>query len=245
MSAATRSATTSPTSRSRFRTACTPATTIRCEFLVQRRNTGLTRRYGFPAAPERYTGTPEQIEYHERTFRRKADFMLASGTPIWNSEFGPTYATAEDGKEWEAVNEARYNVLKLQLDINRLHEASYSLWTYKDIGVMGLVYPDAGTPLLKLLKPFLEKKKKTSADGWGFNEAPVKHVFGPLEDWFAESSPSLESAYPPTWKIKKHVLRQVRGLLLSEQLAMEWATYFKGMSEEELDELARSWHIGE
>ncbi|BEI81547.1 hypothetical protein CcaverHIS002_0207070 [Cutaneotrichosporon cavernicola] len=200
--------------------------------------------YGFPSAPERYTGTDEQIAYHERTFQRKADFMLATGTPIWNSEFGPTYAIPAD-KDWEAVNAARYDVLRLQLDINRRHGASYSLWTYKDIGVMGLVYPDAGTPLLRLLAPFIAKKKAVSADGWGFDETPVKHVFGPLEEWFAQVSPGLEKAYPPTWKIKKHVLRQVRGLLLSEQLASEWASYFAGMDEDELDQLARSWHIGE
>lgn len=89
--------------------------------------------YGFPAAPERYTGTDEQVAYHERTFKRKADFMLATGTPIWNSEFGPTYATPADAQDWEAINGARYDVLKLQLDINRRHEASYSLWTYKGV----------------------------------------------------------------------------------------------------------------
>jgi hypothetical protein len=43
----------------------------------------------------------------------------------------------------------------------------------------------------------------------------VKHVFGPLEKWLEENVPSLEKKYPPTWKIKKHVLRMVRGLLLS------------------------------
>lgn len=88
-------------------------------------------RYGFPAAPELYSGTEQQVEYHERTFRRKADFMLETKTPIWNSEFGPTYSTPKDGDNWETVNDARYQVLKLQLDINRRHNASYSLWTYK------------------------------------------------------------------------------------------------------------------
>lgn len=109
---------------------------------------------------------------------------------------------------------------------------------------MGLVYPGAETPLLRLLAPFLGKKRAVSADGWGFDETPVRHVFGPLEEWFADAAPRLEKAYPPTWKIKKHVLRQVRGLLLSEQLAHEWAGYFADLGEEELDQLARSWHIG-
>jgi hypothetical protein len=92
---------------------------------------------------------------------------------------------------------------------------------------MGMVYPKSDSPYLSLLKPFLEKKKvgrpaeprrwpqTLSADGWGFNEAPVKHIFGPLEKWLEENVPSLEKKYPPTWKIKKHVLRMVRGLLLS------------------------------
>jgi len=110
---------------------------------------------------------------------------------------------------------------------------------------MGLVYPREDTPLLRLLAPFLAKKKATSADGWGFDETPVKHVFGPLEEWFRSVAPSLETKYPPTWKIKKHVLRQVRGLLLSEELAKEYAQYFDGLSFEELDEMARSWHFGE
>jgi hypothetical protein len=52
-------------------------------------------------------------------------------TPIWNSEFGPTYNTPDDGPDWEKINDARYEVLKLQLGINRDHNASYSLWTYK------------------------------------------------------------------------------------------------------------------
>lgn len=57
--------------------------------------------------------------------------MLKTKTPIWNSEFGPTYQTAEDGEGWEEINKARYEVLKLQLKINRDNNASYSLWTYK------------------------------------------------------------------------------------------------------------------
>lgn len=89
--------------------------------------------YGFPAAPELYSGTKKQIDYHERTFRRKADFMLATKTPIWNSEFGPTYNTAKDGNNWETVNDTRYEVLKLQLNINKRNNASYSLWTYKGV----------------------------------------------------------------------------------------------------------------
>lgn len=57
--------------------------------------------------------------------------MIDTKTPIWNSEFGPTYNTPKDGDNWEQANDARYEVLKLQLDINSQHNASYSLWTYK------------------------------------------------------------------------------------------------------------------
>ena len=86
--------------------------------------------------------------------------MRRVGGPIWNGEFGPVYQNAEDGlADWEEINQRRYHVLKDQLDIYDKAKASWSIWLWKDIGFQGMVYVDEETPYIKMLKPFLEKKK--------------------------------------------------------------------------------------
>ena len=59
--------------------------------------------------------------------------MRETGTPIWVGEFGPVYTG-------DRADEARLQVLSDQLDIYERYGAGWSLWTYKDIGLQGLVY---------------------------------------------------------------------------------------------------------
>jgi hypothetical protein len=50
-------------------------------------------------------------------------------------------------------------VLKDQLTVYKQAKASWSIWLYKDIGFQGMTFVSKETPYMKLLKPFLEKKK--------------------------------------------------------------------------------------
>ena len=50
---------------------------------------------------------------------------------------------------------------------------------------------------MKLLKPFLEKKKRLAADEWGTDLGTVQDVFQPLEDWLVENVPGIKKRYPP------------------------------------------------
>jgi hypothetical protein len=97
---------------------------------------------------------------------------------MWNGEFGPVYANPTDGADWEQVNEQRYGVLKTQLELYAEKGSSWSIWLYKgtllvvseninligplDIGFQGMIYVGEDTPYMKLLKPFLAKKKVRS-----------------------------------------------------------------------------------
>jgi hypothetical protein len=133
--------------------------------------------YGFPNPPEEYTvsPTPSGIELSltllskgsddqkarlQRSFDRKVEFMRRVGGPIWNGEFGPVYQNAEDGiADWQEINKSRYQVLEDQLTIYDKANASWSIWLWKDIGFQGMVYVGEETPYIKMMKPFLEKKK--------------------------------------------------------------------------------------
>ena len=70
----------------------------------------------------------------ERVFLERTEFMRRTGTPIWVGEFGPVY-TGDPVRD-----QMRYKLLADQLDIYDRYQAGWSLWTYKDVGLQGIVY---------------------------------------------------------------------------------------------------------
>lgn len=54
--------------------------------------------------------------------------------------------------------------------------SSWTIWLYKDIGFQGMVHTDPESPYMKLLAPFLAKKKRLAADEWGTDLSTVQHV---------------------------------------------------------------------
>lgn len=157
-------------------------------------------------------------------------------------EFGPVYQTSEDGyPDWKHINDTRFDVLQLQLDIYAKARASWSIWLYKDIGFQGMIYAGEDTAYVKLLKEFLHKKKVAAADKWGADDRAVRAMFAPLESWLLETVPSISDRYPQDWSVGEHLSRLVRNMLLSEELVKEYAEHFRGKSHKELDELAKSF----
>ncbi|KAI5450239.1 hypothetical protein NCC49_003256 [Naganishia albida] len=203
--------------------------------------------YGFPNPPELYEGAPEQKEKLRKSYERKIAYMKEINGPIWNGEFGPVYANAQDEPEtYEKTNASRYLALEDQLELyNQQPKASWSIWLWKDIGFQGMVYVDRETPYMRLLEPFLQKKKQLVVDAWGVDDRPVREVFKPLIEWIYEASPSLRRKYPSTWNEARYIRRVVRETLLAESLCAEYAEYFRDKSFDELDELVRSFEYGQ
>ncbi|WVR08845.1 hypothetical protein IAU60_005903 [Kwoniella sp. DSM 27419] len=211
--------------------------------------------YGFPNPPEPYTGSKEQVEKHRQSFKDKTEYMRKHKGPVWVGEWGPVYQSAEDGLPgWEAINDKRFDVLKLQLGIFAQARASWSIWLYKDVGFQGMVYAGSDTAYVRLLKDFLYKKKHLAADKWGADDTDVRDLFVPIENWLERSAPGIKARYPSaqsgngknsSWKTKDHLSRLVRNILLSEELVVEFAECFRGKSIKELDELAKSFEFAQ
>nr|CDP27084.1 Putative Glycoside Hydrolase Family 5 [Podospora anserina S mat+] len=199
--------------------------------------------FGFPAG-EPYVGSPEQKESLQKTYGRKVQFMKEKGVPIWNGEFGPVYASPGD-ENYEKVNQQRYDLLGQQLKIYKKDEISWSIWLYKDIGFQGMVHASPDSAYIKLLKPFLEKKKRLGVDKWGRDDSAVKHIYEPVIAHFKEAilPEHINKRYPQVWKIEGHIHRVLRETLMSEILCWEYASYFEGKTLEELDELAGSFKL--
>lgn len=108
-----------------------------------------------------------------------------------------------------------------------------------------MVYVDPDSAYMRLLAPFLEKKKRMGVDKWGRDDSQVKHIYEPLIEHLREEIPEefQRKRYPQHWGLEGHVHRVLRELLVSELLTYEFASYFKGKTFEELDALAAAFRF--
>jgi hypothetical protein len=168
----------------------------------------------------------------EKQFLSRTEYMRQTGTPVWIGEFGPVYTGNP------ARDEGRYRLLADQLEIYREHEASWSLWTYKDIGLQGLVYASGDSPYIRRIAPVLEKKARLGVDAWGSLDTGVRHILDPIEQTFADEFGDFE---PFPWGQRSWVHTLVRHVLLAEPLVGEFGRCFAGVEPAEAEELAGSF----
>ncbi|CAG7934247.1 unnamed protein product [Penicillium olsonii] len=198
---------------------------------------------GFPTG-DPYKATSEQKDRLERGYLRKAQFMSEKKTPVWNGEFGPVYADQILDVDAKAVNQERYNLLGEQLRIYDKYNISWSIWLYKDIGLQGMVYTNPESRWNETLKPFLDKKSKLWLDKWGQRPASEPEAaLRPLVNWIDSVSPTAKETYPTSWNTEMHVMRNVFNTFLAASFVNDFAELFRGASEEDLDDLARSFHF--
>jgi len=87
-------------------------------------------------------------------------FTRKHQVPLWVGEFGAAY----NGPSYEIPD--RLRALDDQLAVFNEHEAHWTMWTYKDIHVMGWVQPAPGSDYLRLIRPILDAKQKLATDFW-------------------------------------------------------------------------------
>lgn len=168
----------------------------------------------------------------ERDFLDRTEYMRRTGTPIWIGEFGPVY-TGDPERDL-----ARYQILADQLEIYREHGASWSLWTYKDVGLQGLVYAREDSDYVRRIAPALEKKRRLGADSWGGDDSMVRHILDPIEELFATEFPDFK---PYHWEHRTWIQRIVRNIMLAEPLVDDFRRCFEGVTPDEAETLAASF----
>ncbi|MBM7503966.1 glycoside hydrolase family 5 protein [Agromyces aurantiacus] len=168
----------------------------------------------------------------EETFLERTAYMRETGTPIWVGEFGPVY-TGDPERDAQ-----RYRLLEDQLEIYRRHDASWALWTYKDIGLQGLVHADPASPYLRRLGPVLEKKARLGVDSWGSTDEGIRHVLEPIEELFETEFPDFQ---PYPWGARRWIHGHIRHVMLAEAMVDEFAGAFEGVDPDEAERLAEAF----
>lgn len=170
----------------------------------------------------------------EQTFVERTEYMRQTGTPIWVGEFGPVY-TGDP-----AVDEQRYRLLEDQLEIFDRHDASWALWTFKDIGLQGVVTVDPDSDYLRRIAPVLEKKARLGVDSWGSTDAGVRDILDPIESLFEREFPAFQ---PYPWGARRWIHGHVRHVMLAEAMVDEFARAFAGVGPDEAEALADAFAI--
>src|SRR5262245_8081957 len=180
-----------------------------------------------------YPGESDGIYYDrsvlEQRFLQITEQARNTNTPIWVVEFGPIYTNDEE------FNKNRYRVLRDQLDIYHEHDANWSLWNWKDIGVHGVVELTPDSPYLRRIAPAQAKKARLATDAWG-DEREIRDVIDPLTTLVRREFPDHPN--PDGW-----VNRLVRQILLGEPLVREYAECFRGLTASEIDEVMNSFAV--
>ena len=165
----------------------------------------------------------------EETFLARTEYMRDSGTPIWVGEFGPVY-TGDPEKDAQ-----RRRLLEDQLEIFERYDASWALWTYKDIGLQGIVTADPASEYMTRIAPFLEKKRRLGVDSWGSTDEGVRHILEPIEQLFREEFPDFQ---PYPWGAPRWIHGHIRHVMLAEAMVGEFARSFAGVGPDDAERLA-------
>lgn len=174
--------------------------------------------------------------------RQEQFFLNAEGTkftqqnnvPLWVGEFGSVF----NGPAGEA--EDRLRALDDQLSIFERHNAHWTTWNYKDIGVMGMLTLNPQSPYMERIKDLLGKKRALGTDDWmrWLPPTSVKDSTAQLAEQIRRvvDDPRIDPVLNAK-SIRQTLLCFYAGTLMQPM----YAGLFKGLSENELDHILSSF----
>jgi hypothetical protein len=180
--------------------------------------------------------------YHDRSVLKRdqeagTSFMARRHLPVWTGEFGAIFrGTPRDAD--------RLRVVEDSISIFNELGHHWTIWTYKDIGMMGTVHLDPGSPWMRLTAPYRGLKARIGSETWGQTpDAVVARLVTSLRSSVRRESVRSrfrvdDSAFGMPFGLAN---RMVGGMLVSEMLLPSFAGLFRGMSEKRLDGILQSF----
>ena len=180
-------------------------------------------------------------EYWDRARQERA-FLEHEGTvftqkyqvPLWVGEFGSVY----NGSSHEVPD--RLRAMDDQLAIFEQHGAHWTTWTYKDVGVMGLVTLDPASEYMQRVGDFIRKKIQLGTDNWmqWMPPTPVKAAMSQLAEQVYDviGDPGLDRRYSEAC-FSQSALCFFTGALMQQT----YAKLLQGMQDNEMDQMLSSF----
>ncbi len=168
-------------------------------------------------------------QYQERTAWIREHSVLH-----WFGEFGCIYSDA-------TPKLSRLRVMADMLDIAEECGDHWTIWTYKDIGKMGLVYADPQSEWMQRTRSVREAKTALRCDSWvERHEAEIERLIQQISEHTRMTVANLSG----DWANLDETLRgAICDGVLSRMLLPAFAEQFRGMSENEMDCMMQSFAL--
>ncbi len=125
------------------------------------------------------------------------------------------------------------------LDIAESHRDHWTVWSYKDIGMMGMVYLDPDSEWMERTRSIRNIKSILRCDSW------IERQDGQLDEVIRElndrTKSILEGYAVDCLGLEENLYYAVCDGLLSQMLQHAFAEQFRGMGEEAIDEMMQSF----
>lgn len=179
-----------------------------------------------------YPGTLDGVVYDrdrlERDYRVRAAYMLRHGVPNWVGEFG----VISNGP---TVRPAHVRLLGDMMSIIEAHGHHWTLWTYKDIGKMGVVLPRGDCEWMRRTRPVREIKQALRCDYWV--ERRPSAIDDHLEALRQHAGRVTAGQPVDMARLPGELSGAVNEVALAQALLPAFAEQFRGMTETEIDRM--------
>jgi len=160
-------------------------------------------------------------------------FARNNRVPNWVGEFGSIYPGGGD-------DESRIRVVNDQLGIFNGARNHWTIWTYKDIGMMGTVYLDPDSEWMRRTRKGRALKAALGVDTWGIKSSvAVQSVDGLMKATGRAMKRGKAKYNSGSLSFDAH--RMTAGIALSNALAPAFAEQFRGMNEKGIAKMMESF----
>jgi len=201
----------------------------------------------------KYPGTFDGEVYDharlEQGYLERTAFMREHHVPHWFGEFGCLFTDP-------ALEASRLRTLADLIDIAEQYGDHWTIWTYKDIGKMGLVYADPESEWMRRTRSVRQAKTTLRCDSWiERHESTIEGLIGQIGDYVrtvvggnttggAVGDRPQQGGLPGDWANLNDTLRwAICDGALSRALLPAFAEQFRGMNEAEIDEMVQSFAL--
>jgi hypothetical protein len=163
-------------------------------------------------------------------------FAHRHNVPLWVGEFGSAY----NGPAQE--NEDRLQALDDQISVFGQHQAHWTTWTYKDVGVMGWATLNPESEYMQVIGANLKAKYDLYSDFWmrWLPLTPAAKAVETLADQLAETVGDPELDLPAN---RTYLMQATLSGYAGNFLQPYFAKAFTGLTENDLDRILQSFEL--